>query len=286
MFVRKNFLAAVALLIVGMVGGVFAQDATTPSPSPTPTASPTPADLKKAPKPTPAPKIDPSKPLTAEQVVESAIVITAFPGGRATLNQIRKTTIEKGKTSLTGADGHVDPVSYERWIIRADTLDKEKIRFDQEFPNAKFSLFRSGEKVMGLYNEQAFTPRADASKAFESQTFHGLEALLRYKEDGSKIELGGRDKIMAVDLYFIDLTDKQGRKTRYYISSKSYRVMMLEYEEDGIKYKRKFYNYNYAQGTLVPYRSVLWANGKIVEETDVSTITFGQKVDEEMFKVG
>jgi hypothetical protein len=100
------------------------------------------------------------------------------------------------------------------------------------------------------------------------------------------VELGGHDKIMGVDLYFIDLTDKQDRKTRFYISSKTYRVMMLEYQEDGIKYKRRFYNYNYAQGTLVPYRSVLWANDKIVEEANVSTITFGQKVDEEMFKAG
>jgi hypothetical protein len=31
---------------------------------------------------------------------------------------------------------------------------------------------------------------------------------------------------------------------------------------------------------------VLWADDKIVEETDISTITFGQKVDEEMFKGG
>jgi hypothetical protein len=62
--------------------------------------------------------------------------------------------------------------------------------------------------------------------------------------------------------------------------------MMLEYEDGGVKYKRKFYNYNYAQGTLVPYRSVLWANDKVVEETQISTITFGQKVDEDLFKAG
>jgi hypothetical protein len=278
-FVRKNLPAAIALVMIVMTGAIFGQE--------TPTENKTDnKDVKKTAKPTPAPKLDPTKPLTAEQVTESAIVIYAFPGGRNTLNQIRKTTIEKGKISLTAADGHVDPVNYERWIIRADTLDKEKIRFDQEFPNARFSLLRSGDKVFGLYNDSVFTPRDDASKSFENQTFHGIEALLRYKEDGSKIELGGRNKIMNVDLYFIDVTDKAGRKTRFYISSKTYRIMMLEYEEDGVKYKRKFYNYNYAQGTLVPYRSILWANDKVVEETNISTITFGQKVDEEMFKAG
>ncbi len=59
---------------------------------------------------------------------------------------------------------------------------------------------------------------------------------------------------------------------------------MLTYEDSGVKYRRKFYDYNYAQGTLVPYRSVLWADEKKVEETEIGTITFGQKVDEGLFK--
>jgi hypothetical protein len=61
---------------------------------------------------------------------------------------------------------------------------------------------------------------------------------------------------------------------------------MIDYEEDGVKYRRKFYNYNYAQGTLVPYRSTLTADDKLVEETEVQTVTFGQKVDDDLFKSG
>ena len=88
---------------------------------------------------------------------------------------------------------------------------------------------------------------------------------------------------MAVEYHLIDVTDKAGRKTRYFVSAKTFRVMMLEYEEDGKNYRRKFYDYNYAQGTLVPYRTVLFEGGKVVEETDVGTVTFGQKVDESLF---
>jgi hypothetical protein len=62
--------------------------------------------------------------------------------------------------------------------------------------------------------------------------------------------------------------------------------MMLEYEEDGVKYRRKFYDYRYAQGTLVPFHTTLTADDKLVEETDVLTVTFGQKVDDELFKSG
>jgi hypothetical protein len=141
----------------------------------------------------------------------------------------------------------------------------------------------NGDKTFGIYNNSVFVPRADAAKTFENRIYHGLDALLRYKENGSTVDLAGRDKILGVDFYFLDLTDKQGRKTRFYVSSKTYRVMMIDYEEDGVKYRRKFYDYNYAQGTLVPYRSTLTADDKLVEESQVLTVTYGQKVDDSLF---
>ena len=91
---------------------------------------------------------------------------------------------------------------------------------------------------------------------------------------------------MGVEFHLLDVTDKQNRKTRFFISAKQFRVMILEYTEDGIKYKRKFYDYNYAQGTLFPYHSILWADGKQIEETTVLTITFGQRVQEDLFQGG
>lgn len=226
------------------------------------------------------------KAVTAQQVAESTIVIYGFPGGRAILNQIRKTAIERGKISVTNGEGKTDHATYQKWTVRAENLSKERIRLDQDFSNARYALIFNDEKIFGIFDDSVFTPREDASKAFENQIVRGLEALLRYKENESKLDLAGKEKIMGVDLYMVDVTDKQGRKTRFYVSAKSFRVMMLEYEDAGVKYRRKFYNYNYAQGTLVPYRSVLWANDRVVEETEVSTVTFGQKVDENLFKAG
>jgi len=270
---RSRSIIALFILAVGLSATAFSQDPTSKKP-----------DVK--PSPTPAAPKGPIKPETAEQVVEAAIFFYGFPGGRATLNQIRKTTQEKGKTSLTSADGKVEQVPYQRFVIRAENLDKEKIRLDQEFPTARYSLVFADEKIFGIYNNSVFAPREDASKTFENQIVHGIEALLRYKENGSKLELAPKEKLMGVDFFVVDVTDKQERKTRFYVSAKSYRVMMLTYEEGGVKYRRRFYDYNYAQGTLVPFRSVLWANDKVVEETEVGTITFGQKVDEDMFRAG
>jgi len=281
-FFRFRSIISLALIALFAVSAVLAQQ-----PSPTPDTKSEKKDEKKdekKPEPVTLAGRDSSKPVTAEQVAESSIYVYGGLGGRTTLNQIRKTAIERGKVSLLNAEGKTDEINYERWTIRADTFDKEKIRLDQEYPNTRFALVFSEDKIFGIYNNAAFTPRDDASKAFQNQIVRGLEALLRYKENGSTLELAGREKIMGVDFYEVDLTDKSGRKTRFYISSKTFRVMMLDYEDNGVKYRRKFYNYNYAQGTLVPFQTVLYADGKIVESTEISTITYGQKVDESLFK--
>ena len=204
-------------------------------------------------------------------------------GGRDYLKQIRKTTIERGKVSIVNAEGKTDQVNYERTIMRGDSLDKERIRYEQEFPNARFALIYNNDKIFGVFNEAVFSPREDASKAFQNQIWHGLEALLRYKENGSTLALADREKLMGVEFFVIDVTDKQNRKTRFYVSTKTLRVMMLEYTEDDTKFRRKFYDYNYVQGTLVPLRTVLWANDKQIEETNVQTISFGQRVEETIF---
>lgn len=218
------------------------------------------------------------------QVAESALLVYSGLRGRDGLGQIRKTTVEVGEITITNPDGKKVESTYETKVLRGDNLEKEKVRIDQKFPNAEYSLIYNGEKLFGIFNNTAFTPREDAAQTFTDNVWHGLEALLRYKENGSKVELEKTETIMGVDLYVLNLTDKENRKTTYYISKKSLRVMMLTYESEGVKYRRKFYDHNYAQGTLVPYRSVLWADDKQVEEREISTITFGQTVEEGLFK--
>ena len=255
--------------------------ATLPTPTPTPAGK----NEKKAALPNITAK-DASKNVTAEQVAESVLYVYGLGGGRATLNQIRKTALERGKISVTNAEGRTDQATYQRWTQRADNLSKEKIRLDQEFPNARYSLVFNEEKIFGILDESVFTPREDASKAFENQILHGLEALLRYKENESKLDLVKKEKVFGVEYYIVDVTDKQNRKTRFYISAKRLHVMMLDYEQDGVQYRRRFYDYNYAQGTLVPFRTTLSIGDKVIEETEVGTITFGQKIDESLFSAG
>lgn len=245
------------------------------TPTPAPAATPLPILASK----------DQLKNPTAEQLAETVIFIYGLGGGRATLNHIRKTAFERGKISILNSSGAMEQAAYQKWTTRPEAEGKEKVRFDQEFPTARYSLVMNDDKIFGIFNNEQFTPRDDASRAFQNQIVYGLETLLRYKENGSKIEYAGTDKIMGVDLYLLDVTDKQDRSTRFYIRTKSYRVMMLEYQDQGIKYRRKYYDYNVAQGTLFAFRSVLYAGDKIVEETEIGTVTFGQKIDDGMFTV-
>lgn len=278
-----NFIALTAfvLIITGVtVSPAAAQESSpTPQPTATPTGNQNPLVIETK-IPTPVDKNN----LTAEQVAESAIFIYGGGLGRVNLDQIRKTTIEKGKLTTFDAKGKAEDAGYEINIIRGENLDKEKYRIDKSFPNAKFALVWNGEKTFGIYNNTIFTPREDAINDFQSRMWHGLEALLRYKENGSTLNLVGREKVLGVEFYVLDVTDKNNRKTRFYVSYKSFRVMALEYTQDAIKFKRKFYNYNYAQGTLVPYKSILWGDDKKVEEMDIQTIAFGQKVEEFLFQ--
>lgn len=226
----------------------------------------------------------PTSEVKPEDVAEGVIFIYGGGLGRQNLDQIRKTTFERGKITTFAANGKSDNYTYERFVIRGASLDKDKVRMDQTIAGAKYGLVYNGEKLSLVFNDSVFAPREDVANAFMSRMFNGVEALLRYKENESKLEFVRKDRQMGVDFYVVDVIDKKERRTRFYVSIRQLRIMMLEYEQDGVKFRRRFYNHDVAQGTLVPFRSVLWEGDRIVEETEILTVTYGQKVEETLFQ--
>jgi hypothetical protein len=238
----------------------------------------------------PEPKPQETKPqkgeYTAEQVAESVILVY---GTRPGLEQIRRNGIERGRITRFNAEGNAEEANYERRFVRGENLEKDKIRLDQKLPTMEYSLIFDDGRLWGIINGASFTPRQDARADFISQHHHSLDSLLRYKECDSTINLIGKDQQKGLDLYVLDLVDKEKRKTRYYISARSLRVLWLEYEEGPpgsvpVKYTRKFLDYRVVQQTLVPYRIVLSADGRQSQETRVLTITYGVKVSDSIFK--
>lgn len=223
---------------------------------------------------------------TAEQVVESVILVY---GTRPGLDQIRRNGVERGKITRFNTDGNAEEANYERRFVRGENLDKDKIRLDQKLPTMEYSLIFDDGKLWGVINGAAFTPKQDTTASFISQHHHSIDTLLRYKECGSTISLVGKEQQKGLELFVIDLVDKEKRKTRFYISAKSLRVLWLEYEEGNpggvpVKYTRKFLDYRAVQQTLAPYRTVLMEDGRQSQETRVLTITYGVKVSDSIFK--
>jgi hypothetical protein len=222
-----------------------------------------------------------------EQVAESAIFIY---GTRPVLEQIRRNGVERGRISRLTAEGRTEEATYERRFVRGADSSKDKIRLDQRMPAMEYSLIYGDGRLSGQINGASFIPRQDAAASFLSQHWHSIDTLLRYKENGSTLNLVGREKQKGLDLYVLDLTDKEKRKTRYYISAKSLHVLWLEYEEPAepgatpAKYLKKFFDYRYAQSTLVPYRTVLLEDGKQTQETRIMTVIYGVKIDDSLFQ--
>jgi hypothetical protein len=227
------------------------------------------------------------KEFTAEQVVESVIVIA---GTRPGLAQIRKSGIENGRMSRMTAEGRPEEVRYQVRFIHGDKFEKDKIRIDQKTPQAEFSIVSAEGRIFGIINGAPFTPRPETTSDFLSQQTHSIEALLRYKENESKIASAGKDKQQGLDLYVIDLTDKANHKTRFFISARTLRVLWLEYEETPAdsttpaKYMKRFYDYRFVQGTWVPYRTVVFVDGKQTLETKILSVTYGMKIEDAVFQ--
>ena len=235
-------------------------------------------------------RADEPKALTAEQVVEIAILAAGGGYGRAVLNQIRRNGIERGRLTRMMQDGRSEEARYELRFVRGDKSEKDKVRLDSKTAQAEYSLIYGAGRIFGIINGSPFTPRAEASADFLSQQSHSIDALLRYKENESKLSSAGKDKHQGIDVYAIDMTDAASRKTRYFISARSFRVLWLEYEETPpgaitpIKYTKRFYDYRVAQSTLVPYRTVLLEDGKQTLETRILTVTFGVKMEDSLFQ--
>ena len=224
---------------------------------------------------------------TAEQIVESVILVY---GTRPGLEQIRRNGVERGRVTRNTPEGPTEEANYERRFVRGESLDKDKVRLDQKMSTMEYSLVYGGGKLWGLINGTAFTPREDAANSFLLQHHHSLDSLLRYKECGYAISSAGQEKQKGLDLFVIDLEDKEKRRTRFFISTRSLKVLWLEYEvpptrgSTPVKYTKKFMDYRIVQQTLVPYRTVLLEDGRQSQETRLSNITYGVKVDDSLFK--
>jgi len=246
-------------------------------------------------------KAGPAKLSQSEAMVELCII--AY-GGRKQLETARAATQEAGTIRLATDQGDLSG----NYLLRSMRKDKswlDLLRVDLELmppdsaavssvPSIKYVIGFNGASVWSAQNGQYVNPRAGADIAFRAQLTHEYLALLRYREDGSKVEYVGPETVVGVDTNVIDLTTPDGEKTRFWLSTRTYRVLHCEYElklvegQAPTKYRVDYYYTPFSsavvQNTLVPVRREMKQDGKFVQEIKLLNVNLSAKLDPEIFQ--
>jgi hypothetical protein len=223
--------------------------------------------------------------LTAEQLAE--IIILAY-GGRPELKQVRTNGTEEGIIRLAGDDKDIEG-RFSRKFVRREGSQQDLTRVDVELPKEKITFGFNGYTVWAARDGVNFTPTTEAEKSFLASLTHNYDSLLRYKEHESTVERSGEENIVGIDTFKLDLTHRDGSKTRYYVSAKTYRILHLEYElnlapdSQATKFRESFFDFRPIQNTLVPTKSMLYENGRFIQEVKLTQIQYHTKLDEELF---
>lgn len=246
-------------------------------------------------------KAGPAKLTPVETVVELALI--AY-GGRRQLEIARAATQEAGTIKLATDQGDLTG-SYLLRSMRKEKSWQDLLRVDLELstpenastqsaPSIKYVIGFNGASIWSAQNGQYVNPRGGADIAFRAQLTHEYMALLRYREDGSKLEYVGPETVVGVDTNVIDLTTADGEKTRYWLSTKTYRVLHCEYElklaegQPPTKYRIDYYYTPFSsaivQNTLLPVRREMKQDGKFVQEIRLLNINYSAKLDPEIFQ--
>lgn len=223
--------------------------------------------------------------LTGEQIAE--LVVFSY-GGRTEWKQVRNNGILEGSIRLS-LDSQELNGRLVRKFIRKEGLGEDQTRIDVELPTQRLTFGYNGYTVWAARDGVGFTPTPDAETSFLASLKHNHDALINYREQECKVEYSGFETVVGIPTIVLDLTHRDGSKTRYYVSVKTYRILHLEYEvalrpdAPATKFKESFFDFRPVQNTLTPTKIVLFENGRFVQEIKYTQIKYHTKIDENEF---
>jgi hypothetical protein len=226
------------------------------------------------------------KPPKAEDVVERSIL--AY-GGRPALQAIQRNGVLRALIKFHTPEGLREGKSVTRFI-RKSKLAEDLLMLELELPGTRYLIGFDGKETWEMQDGQIIEPNPENVAAFRNAHEHSYEALLRYKESNAKIEYAGTNKLGTFDMDLIDLISPEGARTRYEISRKFYHILYLNYEEAPrpgaapVKYRLNFKNFQQIQGTVLPYETRVFQDGKLIEERKIVESAFNVQLEEKAFK--
>jgi hypothetical protein len=233
----------------------------------------------------------------AEVIAE--YVIIAY-GTRPALQTARANIQEDGTIKLVTDQGNITG-NYTLRQSRREKSTQDLLRVDLDLSppenqtsgkGIKYIIAYNGASVWSAQNDQYRNAAPEAEAAFQAQLTHDYASLLRYKEDGSTLEMKKPETIVGVDCNVLEMTSPDGTKTTYWISTKTFRILHLEYAlnlaqgQQPIKYRVSFFYtpLRVVQNTLVPTRRVMLQDGKLVQEVSITQFNYSAKFDPEIFQ--
>jgi len=221
-----------------------------------------------------------------EDIIERSILIYTYGGGRAVLYGIQRNGTLRALIKFFTPEGAREGKSVTKFI-RKPKLAEDLLMIDLELPSTRYIIGFDGQETWAIQDGEVQKPPEEAVAAFRSAHEHSYEALLRYKENGSKLEYVGTNKLGTLEMYIIDMTSPSGARTRYEISRKSGRIIYANYEDSKstpVKYRLYFKDFKPVQNTLLPHEIQVFQDGNLIEERRLVESTFNTQLDEKAFK--
>ena len=222
-----------------------------------------------------------------EDLVERSIL---YYGSRAALYGIQRNGTLRALIKFFAADGVREGKSVTKFI-RKEKLAEDLLMIDLELPGTRYIIGFDGQETWTIQDGEIQKATAEAAEAFRSAHEHGYEALLRYKENGSKLEYVGMNKLgTLLEMDIINMTSPSGARTRYEISRRTGRIIYANYEDNSaskstpVKYRLYFKDFKLVQNTWLPHETQVFQDGKLIEERKLVESVFNIQLDEKAFK--
>lgn len=221
-----------------------------------------------------------------EDVVERTIL--AY-GSRAAVYAVQRNGTLRALVKFISPEGTREGKTVTKFIRKEKLKDDLRI-IELDFPGTRYMLGFDGKDIWSILDGEIQKTGEDVMKAFRLGHEHSYESLLRYKENNSRLEYVSNTKLLNLEIDVIDLISAEGVRTRYEISRKSGRILYLNYEEkpndkaEPVKYRLNFKDFRVIQNTLIPYETLVFQDGKLVEERKIVEAVFNVQLKEDAFK--
>jgi hypothetical protein len=221
-----------------------------------------------------------------EDIVERSIL--AY-GSRAAIYGVQRTGRVGALVKFHTPDGIREGRSTLKFL-RKQKMSEDLLMIELDMPDTKYMIGFDGTETWSVHDGQAQKPGPEEVKALRSAHEHSYDAILRYRENNSKLEYVSNKNFGVLIIDIVDLVTPEGVRTRYEISRKTGRILYLDYEDksdpkaDPVKYRINFKDFRPVQNMYIPYETVVFKDGALVEERKIVEAAFNVQLDENAFK--